>query len=228
LNLPGTVTGFIAPSGDEDWYSFQAAAQELHRFRAKSTVADSGFTPRLRILDTQGAVQAESVSGTETSLEWIAAQGGQYYIVMTDASGAGAPNFRYELEASAPEPHLGVSLDEDRFRIAPGSAVTPALRLVRPDADQRQLVILAPDLPPGASLTPLPVLPGANQAGFVLRAAIDAPATNRPFQVFVSDPSRIPPHLAIARAPIRGRFAAPGDLLTNETDTLWLTVLPAR
>jgi hypothetical protein len=41
------------------------------------------------------------------------------------------------------------------------------------------------------------------------------------------DTSVVPPRVVVASAAVRGRHVPPGALLRNETEELWLTVLPA-
>jgi hypothetical protein len=51
---------------------------------------------------------------------------------------------------------------------------------------------------------------------------------SQPFRVLALAPDLDPPAVRVAVAHLKGQNTAAGDLLINQTDKIWLSVLPAK
>lgn len=224
--LPGMFTGFISPTGDEDRFGFLATREEVYRFAARAGSLESPLAPVLRVLDGAGNILAASAPSPDPALEWVAPADGAYTLVIADARGEGGPDFRYELETFAPEPRLLAEVDEHTFRLRPGESVSFEVRLQRPETHRGVVTVMATGLPGDVTGAGGVIAPDGATVRLHLTAAPNARPSNQPFRVVLVDPAVVPPRVLIAQAPLRGRFAPPGTLLRNETDALWLTVLP--
>lgn len=224
--VPGTFTGFINPAGDEDRFGFLATREEVYRFAARAGSLASPLAPVLRVLDGAGDILAASAPDPDPTLEWIAPADGAYAIVIADARGEGGPDFRYELEILAPEPRLLAEVDEHTFRLRPGESVSLEIRLHRPDTHRGLVTVMTSGLPDDVTGAGAVIAPDGAATRLHLTASPNARPSNQPFRVVLVDPGAVPPRVLVAQAPLRGRFAPPGTLLRNETDALWLTVLP--
>jgi hypothetical protein len=224
--LPGVFTGFISPVGDEDRFGFLATREEIYRFAARAGSLESPLTPVLRVLDGEGNLLAASAPDPDPTLEWIAPADGAYAIVIADARGEGGPDFRYELETFAPEPRLVAEVDEHTFRLRPGESLSFEVRLLRPETHRGVVTVIASGLPEDVTAGGGVIIPGETATRLHLSASTDARPSNQPFRVLLIDPNAAPPRVVIAQAALRGRYTPPGGLLRNETDALWLTVVP--
>lgn len=229
IQLPASFTGFISPIGDEDRFTFQAHADEIHRFLLRAASLGSPLTPVLRVLDESRRVLTDATGDLDTdlSLDWLAPWDGNFTVSVGDARGGGGPDHHYQLEIFAPEPYLAAEVAGHTWRLRPGEQVTVTLKLRRPATHRRVLTATTSALPPGVTATTGLVTPDGDTAKIRLDVGPDAAPANQPFQITLLDVSAIPPRFFTARAPLRGRHAPPGALLLNDTDTLWLTVLPS-
>lgn len=221
--LAGSFGGFINPSGDEDRFSFVARREEIHRYRVRKVNPESEFLPVLRV-QAAGEVLAESPSGLDSTLEWTAPTDGTYALVVTDARGAGGPDFAYELELASPEPRVAAMTRQHTFTLVPGGRLAVAIAISRPDVYGGVLTVTATGLPADVIAGSAILAPHADTAVLELKAADGARLFSGPFRLLVLDPLSSPPRTFPVTAPLQGRHAPPGGLLLNETDTFWLTV----
>src|SRR5678815_1309902 len=80
-------------------------------------------------------------------------------------------------------------------------------------------------LPTGVTIQAAEVPPQNGEVKVTFLAATNAPPTNQPLRILVQTTNSVPPDLRAAMFDVRGkdpRFEA----LINETDQLWLTVIP--
>jgi hypothetical protein len=225
VTAQGTVHGRIDPEGEADRYTIQARRQERFTVRANVTGLGSPLAPRLTVLDPDGGLLAQSTNGPEAELTWIAPVDGAYVLALTDATGRGGPDFAYQLEVGSGQPHFVATVMGHTFRLEPGGAIELAVTITRPKFYQGPLSVLTSGLPDGVTAAPMPAPTEGDEVKLTLTAAPDAPPANQPFQVLVlaSDPAAA--QLTQAKAPVEGRHALPGELLLNETEELWLTVV---
>lgn len=225
VEMPSLVRGRISHAGGERRYRFGARAQEQFYVRVRAVGA---LYPQVRIRDEVGNVIKTADPSSKGELTWVAPGDGTYSLVITDLQGRGGPDFGYELECGVPVPHWVVGVDTHAVRVSPGERMSLDVRISRPKYDRGFLTLVATGLPEDvvAACGPVP-----EQGGVVkveLSAAADAKPCNQPFQVLLMAVPAPVPHFVSAKAPIRGRFTAPGRLLINETDQLWLTVIERR
>ncbi len=228
LDLPATITGFIRPAGNLDHYSFSAQGEELYHFRLRAGSLGSPLVPVLRVLDSSRQVLAESLPSPDPSLDWVAPGDGVYTLEVADARGGGGVGYQYEMEVTAPEPNLKATADSHTLRLRPGDSANIHLQILRPATYQGMLSLTVGGLPIGVEAAPATVLPGVPEATLPLAVARDAQPTNQPFHITLLDLTANPPRVVPARAPLTGKYAATDDLLLKDTDTFWLTILPAK
>lgn len=228
LNLPCTITGSIYPVGNQDHYVFSAVGDELYHFRLRAGSIGSPLVPVLRVLDGARQVLAESAPSQDPFLDWVAPTDGVYTLEVADAQGGGGVGYAYQLDVTAPEPNLLATASEHTFRLRPGQSVACSLAIRRPETYQGLLALTAVGLPAGVQAAPATIPPEVRQATLRLTVADDAPPANQPFRITLLDVTANPPRVVSARAPLRGKYAATDDLALKDTDTFWLTVLPAE
>ncbi len=228
VDLPCTITGFIRPAGNEDHYSFSAVGDELYHFRLRAGSIGSPLVPVFRVLNGAQLVLAESPPGLDPTLDWVAPGDGLYTLVVADARGGGGVGYGYELDVTAPEPNLTATADEHTLRLRPGQSAARNLAIRRPETYQGLLALTAVGLPAGVQAAPATIPPDVRQATLRLTVADDAPPANQPFRITLLDVTANPPRVVSARAPLRGKYAPTDDLALKDTDTFWLTVLPAE
>jgi hypothetical protein len=230
LELPAGVEGTIDPPGNEDRFRFQARKGEPLCLRLAYASLSSPLRPVLTLRDEAGAlvVQQSSVGNQDVELTWTATADGWYVLTLTDAAGNGGPDYAYRLQLGPPAPGFQASLGPHCVRLEAGRTLELPLATWRLFNYEGLLLTLVNDLPAGVTVdTPLvPAQSGEVKITFTATAA--AHPTNQPFRVVLAGAGADTPPPRAATIALRGRYAGPGQLLTNETDQLWLTVLPAR
>lgn len=225
VDLPATIRGFINPPGDQDVYGFAARAQERFTFRLATTRVGSPLDGFLELLDEAGEVLVEA-RGPDPELAWVALNAGSYRVRVSDASSGGGAGHFYDLEMESPRPNLEARLETHTLQAGPGDTLPLRLTLRRPAGFGGVLTVGALDLPRGTSLTSAVLPPGLETVVLTLRVSTAAPPANQPFQIVLNTADPSFGAIAPAAAPIQGRYTPAGDLLINETDRIWLTVLP--
>lgn len=227
LTLSGVTHGRVSWPAQEDRYYFEARRNQSYHFRLKAGSLGSPLAGLLRVLDAQGAVAAQSTPAPDPELIWIAPDNGLAILAITDARGHGGPAYAYELEAAPAAPHFVAEVQPHTLRLGPGQSAELTASISRPDRATSVPVLITVGLPPGVTAAPAPVPPQRDQVSVTLRADRDAPPTNAPFQLILVSTDPAAPQSRPARAPVQGRHAAPGELLLNAIEQLWVTVLPA-
>ncbi len=222
VEMPSVVHGRIGHAGGERRYRFAARAQEEFYVRVRAVGA---LYPQVRIRDEAGNVIKTADPSLKGELTWVAPADGAYSLVVTDVQRRGGPDFGYELECGMPLPHWEVVADTHAVRVSPGERTSLTVRISRPRYDRGFLTLAVMGLPEDVVAAPGPVPEEGGAVRVELSAAAGAKPCNQPFQIVLMAVPSPMPHLALARAPIRGQFSAPGRLLINETDQIWLTVL---
>ncbi|MCX8107773.1 MAG: hypothetical protein N3G20_03105 [Verrucomicrobiae bacterium] len=224
LMIPSVTRGVIAPAGRQINYGFESRGVERFRFQVRAESIGSPLRPRLRILDSEMNVLAESMPGGDTDLVWVSPAAGGYIAAITDADGNGGPLFSFQLEVQNPEPYFRASVQEHSYHTSPGDTVKIVVSLSRPSNSAGVLQLAPVGLPNGCSCTPQTAEPSTQEVTLELKVKHDAPPSSQPFVLSVVDVTSVPPRVGYAVAPVIGRHAPRGKLLVNETDQLWLTV----
>jgi hypothetical protein len=214
------------PPGKEARYAFEARPGEQFFFRVLAASLGSSLAPVLKVLDEGGHSLAQSRPAPDADLTWVAPAEGAYTLTVTDAQGRGGLDFPYQLELGAPQPCFRGSMSEHTFRLEAGQSLEFAVNVSRPKYYEGLVNLTVIGLPPGVVGTPGPIPPEGGKVMVTLSAAEGANPASQPFQVAIVLPNLAVPQVVLVKAPVTGKYAAPGELLINETDQLWVTVLP--
>ncbi|MBI4324409.1 MAG: hypothetical protein HY674_04025 [Chloroflexi bacterium] len=226
--LPFSNDGQINPVGDEDRFRFSAGQNEPFYFRVQSGSLHSHLAALLTVRDQYGNVlaQTESNGAKDADLTWTAAAEGSYTFTITDQARKGGIEYVYHLDIGNLLPEFQVTASDHAFRLKPGTTNEMRVTVLRPDGYESSMSLVLEGLPPGVEATADPVLAKGGDVKVRLVAGPEAKPANQPFRVLaiVTDPAA--PQVQMATALLKGQYAASTDLLTNQTDQLWLTVLP--
>lgn len=226
--LPFSNDGQINPAGDEDRFRFPASQNERFYFRVQSGTLSSPLAALLTVRDQFGNVQAqtESRGAQDADLTWTAPTEGSYTFTITDQARKGGIEYVYHLDIGNLLPDFQVTASDHAFRLKPGTTNEMLVTVLRPDGYESSMSLVLEGLPASveANADPVPAKGGDVKVRLVSRP--EAAPANQPFRVLaiVTDPAA--PQVRLATALLKGQYAAPTDLLTNQTDQLWLTVLP--
>lgn len=227
LTLPGVTHGRVSWPAQEDRYYFEAHRNQSYYFRLKAGSLGSPLAGVLRLINEHGEVSAQSAPAPDPELTWIAPDNGLVILGVTDAQGRGGPAYAYELDAAPAAPHFAAEVRPHTLRLRPGQAAELIATVSRPEPSTSVPILIAAGLPPGVTAAPTPAPPEREQVSITLRAAQDAAPTNAPFQLILVSTDPAAPLSRPASAAVQGGHAAPGELLLNRIDQLWVTVLPA-
>ncbi|MEK7675159.1 MAG: group II intron maturase-specific domain-containing protein, partial [Verrucomicrobiota bacterium] len=226
--LPFSIDGQINPAGDEDRFRFSAGQNERFYFRVQSGTLSSPLEALLSVRDQYGNVlaQTESNGAQDAELTWTAAAEGSYTFTITDQARKGGIEYVYHLDMGNLLPDFQVTASNHAFRLKPGTTNEMIVTVLRPDGYESSMSLVLEGLPASVDANADPVPAKGGDVKVRLMARPEAKPANQPFRVLaiVTDPAA--PQVRLATAILKGQYAAPTDLLTNQTDQLWLTVLP--
>ncbi|MBI2949262.1 MAG: hypothetical protein HYY23_16600, partial [Verrucomicrobia bacterium] len=125
------------------------------------------------------------------------------------------------------KPAFNAVVDGHAFRLEAGKSVDIKVKVSRLHGFGANLLVIADGLPEGVTSTTGPVS-GKGEVSLKLSAADEAKPANQPFRVLAIAPDLDPPTVRAAVANLKGQNTAADDLLINQTDKIWLTVMPAK
>jgi hypothetical protein len=224
--FPSTIHGHIDPPGEQDRYVFAARQGQQFPLALQAASLGSPLAAVLKVLDEAGNALIESAPAADPQLNWTAPADGDYTLVIADAYSRGGPAYAYQLELGPPRLHVAATVSAHAFRLQPGATVEVPVTVTRPKRIQNLLLLVVLDLPEGVTAGPGLVPPEGGEVRILLTASAEARPANQPFRIVLTspDPMVTPGNTALAGWP--PRYAAPGQLLTNQTDQIWLTVPP--
>jgi len=228
VSLPCAISGRIDPPGDEDCFKFTAKKGENWDFRVISGALDLPLDAVLKIEDAAGKVLAEDDDGNgrpDARLVWAAPADGSYIAVIMDRFGNGGKDFVYRVTIAPPTPDFKVVIPDNVVRLEPGKTNEIKLTLTRYDNYTNALRVNIDALPAGVitETSEVPLQNGEIKVTFI--AATNAQPANQPLRILIQTTNSAPTDVRAASFDLRGkdpRFEA----FINETDQLWLTVLP--
>jgi hypothetical protein len=226
VTFPSTIHGYIDPPGAQDCYVFAARQGEQFSLALQAASIGSPLAGVLKVLDEAGNSLTQSAPAADPQLSWSAPADGDYTLVIADAHRRGGPAFAYQLELSPPGLYVGATLSDHAFRLLPGATVQVPVTVARPKHDEALLYLVVLGLPDGVTAGPGLVLPEGGEVRILLSASAEAQPANQPFRIVLASPNPMVRPGNTALADWSPRYAAPGQLLSNQTDQIWLTVLP--
>jgi hypothetical protein len=190
LPVNSGINGWLAASGDVDWYRFSARKGETYVLEVFARRYQSDLDSVVSIHDATGkqlAVNDDAVldmipnpnySITRTNdsrIVWTAPADGDYRIRLTDVHGNGGPSFVYFLSCRVAQPDFVLRCDpDDKANIGPGCSTTWHLHLERLHGFDTPVRVEVQGLPEGVSASRLVLSGKRNQGCLVLTASPDA------------------------------------------------------
>jgi hypothetical protein len=228
VSLPCAVTGCIDPPGEEDRFVFTLKKGERFEFQVISGALDLALDAVLRIENAAGKVLAEDDDGggrPDAKLIWESPSDGSYYAVVSDRFGKGGKDFVYRLAVVPPKSYFRPTVPENVVKLEPGKTNELKLTVTRFDGYTNPLRVKVDGLPPDVTLQAGEVPPQNGDVTLSFFAATNALPTNQPLQILVQSTNSTAPDVRGALFDLRGKDPK-FEALLNETDQLWLTVLP--
>lgn len=182
LTLPVTVNGRFLTNVDEDWYQFQATANELLEIDCRP-VAGSSALPVIELFAAAGEVatplvRASAVDSTarRTRFEWKAPQAGAFRLRLSDLQhgSRGGPEFIYRLSVRQALPDFALTLNTDFLNIGPGTQGTLDVSVARSGGFNAPIDLTVEGLPDSVKLSSAQIPAGGNQ--LKLTFTVDAAA----------------------------------------------------
>jgi hypothetical protein len=233
LAVPCGVSGRLTQSGEEDRYRFAAAKGDVRIFRLEGPSWGSLLDPVLRILDGEGKELAsadDDGASREARQVWTAPSDGTFTAVVRDLTWQGGPDYYYRLEMKAPAASVSAVTAAHAVRLDAGKSAEWKVTVSLEHGYSRKLVLAAQGLPGGVSAPEVVVPEKGGEVVLVLQAAADAPAASGPVTLVLREVEggrEIPVrHILVSTAENNGVPNGFSQLLINDTDQLWLTVVP--
>jgi hypothetical protein len=226
VTLPCIINGRIAPHDDQDRFQFSASKGEKIALRLESAQLGFSLEPVLSIEDRTGHQLApEDRGNNESKMSWTAPTNGLYIVAVSDLFHRGGDDYGYRLAVGSTLPDFRAIVTQDSIRLTSGTTNDFKIDLTRLNNYTNRLKIVPENLPTGVTVK-IPEIPQKNgEITLALVASSNAPATNQMIR-FIVQPAGEPAAGAHSAAyEIRSKEAA-GNRMINETDRLWLTVIP--
>lgn len=230
LPCPCALSGRIDPAGDEDRFAFKAKKGDQFQLRLESARLGFPLDAQLKVEDPSGKELARSDDtgrSADPDLNWTAPGEGTYVLAVSDLIQRGGSDFVYRLEISEPKPAFHAVVDGNAFRIEPGKNIEVKVTVSRLNGFTANLLAVADGLPEGITSTSGQVS-SKNEITLKLSAADAVKPANQSFRLLMIAPDQDPPTIRAAVANLKGQNTAAGDLLINQTDKIWLTVIPTK
>ena len=229
LRVPCTMNGQVNPAGDEDRYLLTAKKDEKFLIRVKSAALEFPLDAVVRLEDQKGSQLARSDDQgklEDPELSWTAPADGSYVLIVGDLIQRGGPDYVYRLSIIHPAPDFKAALDNQAFKLEPGKTADMKVNVSRANEFRDSLIVVVEGLPDGVTSTAGSVPVKGGDVTITLSAKADAKPANLPIRVLALSTNPDAPRVRIAMASLKGTNSALGDLQINETDSVWLTVIP--
>ena len=228
VSFPSKVESRIEFPAERGRYAFHARQGEQFSFMVHAGTLDSPLIPMIEILDEAFFTIAQAGPGPELEMVWTAPAGGTYEFMITDSRGLGGSTYRYQIEFGTPVPGYRIVLNQHAVRLRVGETQKLTATVTHPRYARGVTQLLAIDLPEGVTGTGGPVPPDGGEVEVTISAGPSVQPSSQPFRVILMELGENVPRLTIARAPFEGHYAGRGELLLNESEQIWITVLAAR
>ncbi len=226
--LPAVVNGCLQVNGDEDRFSFTAKKDERFEFRLAAGSLGSPMSAVLRVEDQNGKQLARndvSLTLEDPKISWTAPTDGKFILAVSDLFRHGGENMLYRLEALPQVPGFSAKTDAQRYRLDPGKSVDIKVNVTRANGYEGKLMVSAKDLPADITAKEVEAPTGkGGEAKLTLTAAAEAKPASVPIRILISSTGENATNCP-AVFDFRTKDSKTGDLLVNESDNIWLTVV---
>ena len=236
--VPAVLNGRIGGTGDVDRFVFQAAKDEKIVFQFATPNLGLSLSGSLRIENEKGELVVEKTTPPEVpQWVWTPPTDGLFTLAVSDLGGRGGEDYVYRLEVFPALPGNGVArhsggrslfnfdvrADAHSYRVEPGQTVPMKVSIRTVEGVEATMGVVLEGLPGGVKWTTTQVPRSGGDVALELSADADAAPANVPIRVRVTShgPSLGWERSAFALIDNRGE-----NRLIDQTDVLWLTVLP--
>ena len=232
LAVPSALSGRLESSGDEDRFSFAAAKDQPVEFALSGPSAGSRIDPWLKVLDAAGKELAgndDDGSSREARLVWTPPAEGTYAVAVGDLTQRGGPDFYYRLVMTQPAPAVAASTAVSFLKIEAGKSAEIKVAVSFSHGFAAPVKLAAKNLPPGVAAAEVEVPAKGGEVALVLAAAAAAPPAGQVFQLVLRESGGQEYPVRFSLVAVMENNGVPQgfqDLLTRDTDQLWLTLIP--
>lgn len=231
VGLPCVAGGVISAAGDVDRFAFQARKGERIVTRVRSKALGMPLDASLRIEQADGKMLAsndDSGDLPDPMAAFSIPADGTYHAVVSDLFNKGGEKHGYVIEIGVERPDFEAALaTPDGVVLSAGKTGEVSVKVKRVGSFSGPLVACVQGLPPGVLSEAVTIDEKKGEAKLVLSASANAPAFSGPVVVAVYAKDAKPPIHRTAAFALRGENKR-GTSLLDESDQMWLTVVPGR
>ncbi len=224
------VCGQMGTPGDEDWFRFHAAKDQLFSIDCQPAPKTSPALPVLSVVDTSGATLASAKSAEAVDrvirLVWRAPANGTFYVRVVDTrhGAAGGPSFIYTLSLREGRPDFTLTAKSDILNVEQGGRAELELNVVRRGGFDGAIALTVEGIPEKVAIEPAEIPPGATTHKVAVVAAPDARAAATTVRLVGSATIQGAPRQHALAATHQGHDADGVGLGPSTIDNLQLTV----
>lgn len=230
--VPSCIAGRIDKAGDVDRFQFQAKKGGHVIFHLLAKKLGLPLDALLVVCDTTDKELArndDASEGDDPFLDWKAPADGVFQVKVTDLFNRGGEAAEYVLMVGTQEPGFTAAItSKPPLSLEAGKTLDLTGTVKRLNGLTGDLIAEVHGLPPGVSAEPVTLAEKKGDVTLKLRAAANASLSNGPIQLvlFTKGDDKNPPISHTATLDLRGDIRR-GTSLLDQTDSIWLTVLPA-
>jgi hypothetical protein len=234
LAVPTAVSGRLAVRGEEDRYPFEVKKGEVRVLTVTGPTHDSLIDPLVRILGSDGK---ELVSGDDNGVSrepvvtWTAPEAGTYFAAVSDLTKQGGEDYFYRLEMNVPVPTVSAVAAGHAVRVEAGKSGEVKTTVTLGGGYAKRLQVVVKGLPEGVSAAAVDVPEKGGEVVVAIKAEAGAGRYAGPIRVVLREVEggmeravRFPLNSVAENNGVPQGFPV---LLVNETEQLWLSVVPA-
>jgi hypothetical protein len=230
LNVPVSVTGYMATQREEDVYRFTVKTDEWYIIRIKAAAHHSPMDPVLTVKKPDGGVvkTVDDYDKTPDS-EYVlkTSREGDYTLHVRDARGWHGEDYAYRLDLTRASGAVYGTVDKDRYSVEAGDEAAVKVKFKRMYGHTAKVNLQAQGLPPGVVLEAEAMPDKSKDVTAKLKVGADAKPFSGPIGlalVQTDDADKVKASKIMAYSFLTD--TARGDYVVNETDSLWLTIKP--
>jgi len=228
--IPSALSGRIDPPGDVDRFEFAAKKGDLLKLGVHGAQLGSWMDPLLVIEDSTGKELArhddiDSKTQPDAALDWTAPGDGNYVARVTDLNGAGGSEIAYRFSIARAGPGFSGSAATGVFAVRAGEKLELAVSAARQHGYTGELELGIDGLPAAVTAAPAAVPEKGGEVKLSIEAGADAAPGHAPISIWVAKKGAAPEERVPCQFVLKGAFADAGDLLVNQTERGWLSIL---